>query len=82
MRKRIKRKRAKEIIKYYKGQMLHKNSPYAYGLSERVCLMYCPLEGIELYCKSFGQAKRYLDSIHGVTLGGDKNAPGMSDIPF
>ena len=62
MKKRIKNKKKKEFGIIYKNQSIVFNSPYSIKEFKAV-LFYCPKEGVEIYFKSIGKAKRYLDSI-------------------
>lgn len=64
----------KEVTKFYKGQAIVKNSAYSFR-GYNVILFYCPIQGTELYFKSIGKAKRYLDSVQNVKVTKD-------DLPF
>ena len=76
MNKRIRNKKTKENYLIYKGQSIVVNSPYSYK-GNNVVLFYCPVEGCEIYFKSVGKAKRYLDSIDRITIPENSN-----NIPF
>lgn len=81
MKSRLRKKKNKPVGRFYHGLYIEKNSPYSHPNSTyRVVLFYCPIEGVEIYFKTIGHARSYLNSIY--TRVRDTRETKKNDIPF